>query len=96
MPSPTATSPLSFHFSGTVFYAGEEQRLQLTQVSWSAEAQFRLPIETWRRTLAEHYPPGGYVHLSDETLEALRELRGERGFMSLDAVLADLAMGART
>jgi Family of unknown function (DUF6084) len=87
--------PLSFHFSGTVFYAGEGDRLQLTQVSWSAEAQFRLPLETWRRTLEEHHPPGGYVHLSDETLEALRVLREERGYMSLDAVVADLTMGAR-
>ncbi len=93
---PDGEVPLSFHFSGTVFYAGEGQRLQLTQVSWSAEAQYRLPIETWQRALAEHYPPGGYVHLSDETLDALRELRGQRGFLSLDAVLADLAMGART
>lgn len=93
---PDGEVPLSFHFSGTVFYAGEQDRMQLTQVSWSAEAQFRLPIETWRRTIEEHHPPGGYVHLSDETLEALRQLREERGFMSLDAVLADLAMGART
>ena len=50
--------------------------MQLTQVPWSAEAQYRLPIETWQRALAEHYPPGGYVRLGGETLEALRELRG--------------------
>jgi hypothetical protein len=92
---PDGEIPLSFHFSGTVFYAGEQDRLQLTQVAWSAEAQFRLPVETWRATLLEHHPAGGFVHLSDETLEALRRLRAERGFMSLDAVIAELTMGAR-
>jgi hypothetical protein len=87
--------PLAFHFSGTVFYSGDGDRLQITQVPWTAEAQFALPIETWRSTIDEHYPNGAFVRLDQDTLEALRRYRVARGLHSLDAALAELIMDAR-
>ena len=38
---------------------------------------------------------GGLVRVSDETFEALRRHRLERGLPSLDAAVADLLEGAR-
>jgi hypothetical protein len=87
--------PLSFYFSGTVFYCGEQDRLQITQISWSEEAQFTLPIETWRRTVQEHYPSGAFVRLQEDTLEGLRRYRAARGLHSLDAALETLLEEAR-
>jgi hypothetical protein len=87
--------PLAFHFSGTVFYCGDADRLQITQVPWTAEAQFALPIETWQSTIREHYPNGAFVRLDGDTLEALRRYRVARGLHSLDAALAELLMDAR-
>jgi hypothetical protein len=87
--------PLAFHFNGTVFYCGDQDRLQITQVPWTAEAQFALPIETWRKTIDDHYPNGAFVRLEEDTLEALRRYRIARGLHSLDAALAELVMDAR-
>ena len=35
--------PLNFLFSGTVFYAGGSERLQVAPISWEKEAKFKLP-----------------------------------------------------
>lgn len=87
--------PLAFHFSGTVFYCGDADRLQITQVPWTAEAQFALPIDTWQSTIREHYPNGAFVRLDEDTLDALRRYRVAHGLHSLDAALAQLLMDAR-
>jgi hypothetical protein len=87
--------PLAFHFNGTVFYCGDEARLQITQVPWTAEAQFALPVEIWRSTIAEHYPNGAFARLGEDTLEELRRYRLQRGLHSLDSALRELLERAR-
>jgi hypothetical protein len=91
----TGKVPLAFHFNGTVFYCGDEDRLQITQVPWTTEAQFLLPVETWRTTIGEHYPNGAFVRLGEDTLEHLRRYRVARGLHSLDAVIEELLEFAR-
>jgi hypothetical protein len=87
--------PLAFYFNGTVLYCGDEDRLQITQVPWTSEAQFSLPIETWRETISEHYPDGAFARLSEGTLEELRRYRVARGLHTLDAALEELLGTAR-
>jgi hypothetical protein len=82
--------PLSFHFSGTVFYRGTGGRLQVTPVSWSRTAQFRMPLSAWRAMIAEHYPGGGWIRLHEETLAALNARRAVRGLPSFDACVLEL------
>jgi hypothetical protein len=80
-------APLAFHFSGSVFYKGDADRMQLTRVPWHATAQFRLPVEVWRKAVGDN---GGVVRVSGDTFEALRRRRLDRGLHSLDAAVADL------
>jgi len=82
--------PLTFHFSGTVFYHGADGRLQVTPVPWTASARFGMPVSAWRAMIAEHYPGGGWVRLSAATLAALQERRAARGLPSFDACIAEL------
>ena len=91
----SGTVPLAFHFNGTAFYCGDDDRLQITQVPWTAEAQFSLPVETWRGAIDEHYPNGAFMRLGEDTLEALRRYRLARGLHSLDAAIEELLAGAR-
>jgi hypothetical protein len=84
---PDGEAPLSFHFNGQVFYRGAEDRMQLTMVPWHAEAQFRLPLQTWRAAVGD---AGGLVRVSDETFEVLKRHRLERGLPSLGEAVADL------
>jgi len=82
--------PLSFHFSGTVFYRGPDGRLQVTPVPWTSTARFAMPIAAWRAMIAAHYPGGGWIRLSETTLAALQERRAGRGLPSFDACIAAL------
>jgi hypothetical protein len=84
--------PLSFHFNGTVFFRSDALggNLQVVPVPWSSTAQFSMPIAAWRAMIAEHYPNGGWVRVSHETLAALNERRGARGLPSFDAAIKEL------
>jgi hypothetical protein len=87
---PGGEVPLSFHFSGNVFFAGPTGALQVAPVAWSNTAVFRMPITAWRAMIAEHYPGGGWIRIDDETLAALQRRRSARGLPSFDACLAEL------
>jgi hypothetical protein len=82
--------PLSFHFNGTIFYEGAAGALQVAPVPWSASAQFRMPVAVWRAMIAEHYPGGGWIRLSDETLQRLNARRAARGLPTFDACVEEL------
>lgn len=82
--------PLSFHFNGTVFYRGPDGRLQVVPVPWSATAQFEMPVAAWRAMIADHYPGGGWVRVSDESLARLNARRARRGLPSFEACLTEL------
>jgi hypothetical protein len=85
--------PLSFHFSGTVFYIAREGRLQVIPVSWSETAQYAMPLEAWRTMIATHYPGGGWIRLGERTLDALNSRRAARGMPSFDDCLNELLEG---
>jgi Family of unknown function (DUF6084) len=83
-------APLSFHFNGTIFYRTGGGQLQMTPVPWSASAQFAMPISAWKAMIAEHYPGGGWIRMSHETLAALNARRSARGLPSFDACVQEL------
>ena len=87
-------APLRFHFTGSVFYCGENGRLQLVRVPWDATARVGLPAETWRAMIDSHYPDGGWVTLHRETLRRLSRMRASSGLPTLDACVAELLDGA--
>ena len=83
--------PLTFHFNGNVFFhAAADGRLQVMPISWATSSQYRMPIAAWRAMIAEHYPGGGWIRVSDETLAALHDRRAARGLASMDACVAEL------
>jgi hypothetical protein len=82
--------PLSFHFNGTVLYCGADDRLQVVLVPWSCTSRWSMPVEVWRRTIAAHYPGGGWIRLQRETLEALSRRKAERGLHSFDDTVREL------
>jgi hypothetical protein len=87
---PDGLVPLSFHFSGNVFFTGPSAALSVVPVAWSNTAQFRMPIASWRAMIAEHYPGGGWIRVDHETLAALNDRRSARGLPSFEACIAEL------
>jgi hypothetical protein len=87
---PDGAVPLSFHFNGTVLYRGEHDRLQVVLVPWSCTTRWRMPVEVWKRTIAAHYPGGGWIRLQEETLAALGRRKAERGLHTFDDTVREL------
>lgn len=85
--------PLVFHFNGSVYYQGDDGRLQIVQISWEESSNYRMPIEVWRRMIAAHYPSRGWVPAGDETIERLRRYKLEHGLLSYEAALERLLGG---
>ena len=90
---PDGEVPLSFHFSGRIFYRGEDGRLQVVMVPW-VSAAFRLPVATWRRMIDRHYPGSGWIRVHEDTLRRLQLRKAERGLPTFDAAVTELLGGA--
>ncbi|MDX6536685.1 MAG: hypothetical protein QOD37_1026 [Gaiellales bacterium] len=86
---PDGEVPLSFHFSGRIFYRGEDGRLQIVLAPWTS-AIYRLPVSVWKRMIAQHFPGSGFIRLQDETLRSLALRKTQQGHATFDAAVADL------
>ena len=89
---PDGEVPLSFHFSGRIFYRGEDGRLQIVLAPWTS-AVFRLPVAVWKRMIAQHYPASGWIRLGDDTLRALALRKAQQADPTFDATVATLLEG---
>ena len=86
---PDGEVALGFHFSGRIFYRGDDGRLQIVLAPWTS-ASFRLPVAIWRQTIDLHYPGSGFIRLGNETLRALRRHQSRLGVPTFDAAVSDL------
>lgn len=62
--------PLNLMFSGTVFFA-EGNGLQVDQIPWDKEAQFRMPICVWREMMDHYYPNTAWLCLRRDLFDRL-------------------------
>lgn len=86
--------PLLFLFSGTIFYAAEDGRLQIQQISWEKECQFRLPLAAWQEMMDFHYPNSAWLTLEKETFEKLEAYKRHAGLPAWEQVIEQLLAGA--
>lgn len=86
--------PLELLFSGSVFYAGADGRLQTTRLAWSQEADYALPVAVWRRTMDQHFPDSAWLRLGRQSFDRLSLYRARRGLGSWEEAL-DSLLGER-
>jgi Family of unknown function (DUF6084) len=79
--------PLEFLFSGSVFYSGPDGRLQTTRLAWESEAEFELPVATWRAAIERHFPGAAWLRLDRESFDRLYEFKAERALPSWEAAI---------
>ena len=82
--------PLLFLYSGTVFFEGEDGRLQVARISWDKEGSFRLPVEVWKETIDYHYPNKAWVMLDRDVFERLYAFKRERSITTWEETLERL------
>ncbi|MFE6821792.1 DUF6084 family protein [Streptomyces sp. NPDC057690] len=84
----TGEVPLLMLFSGTAFIG--EGGFRVEPVPWDREAVFRMPVETWREMVEQHFPGCGWIRLPRDTMDALLAYRSRHALPSWDATLKAL------
>lgn len=82
--------PLNFLFSGTIFYKDENDNLQIGQISWSKEANYRLPVALWKEAIEAHFPNSAWIRLHKDVFDQLYQYRIAQGLITWEDVLTRL------
>jgi len=82
--------PLLFLFSGTIFYAAPDGRLQVQPISWDKECEYRMPFETWRGMMEHHYPNSAWLFLQKDVFERLYAYKRKHGLATWEQTVARL------
>ncbi len=82
--------PLEFLFSGTVFYTGEDGRLQTARISWEKEAEFRMPVRLWKEMMDHYFPNSAWIRLRKDAFDQLYSYKARMGFLTWEAAVEAL------
>jgi hypothetical protein len=84
--------PLIFLFSGTIFYMAADGRIQVSQVSWSKEAVYRLPVSVWQQMIEAHYPNSAMLYLQRDVFERLYDYKRRHGLPTWEQAIERLLL----
>lgn len=87
--------PLSFLFSGTVFYPDDEGFLQMDPIPWSKEASYRLPVRLWQEAIELHYPRSAWLRIGRDVFDEIYRQKRRHGFTSWEQTLLALLKSQR-
>ena len=82
--------PLCVLFSGTVFYAGEEGALQVAQIPWDREVNYRFPAAVWKQMMDTHYPNSAWLCIQREAFDRLYQYKVRHGIPTWEQLLNKL------
>jgi len=86
--------PLTFLFSGSIFYQDGSGGLQVCPVSWSKEARFRLPVSTWQRLMDAYYPSLAFLQLRRDVYDRLYQYKVRNGIPTWEQALEAMLRAA--
>jgi hypothetical protein len=79
-----------FLFSGTVFYSGEDGRLQMERISWEKECTLVLPVRTWKELIEAHYPNSAWLYMRRDVFDKVYAYKREHGLTGWDETMEKL------
>lgn len=79
--------PLRLLFSGMIMRRREDQSLVAEPMSWSREARFDLPVETYQDAIERYYPNQRPVLVSTETFRRMEAFQAAQALPSWEAAL---------
>jgi hypothetical protein len=82
--------PLEFLFSGTIFYAGEDGRLQVARISWEKDAEFLLPVRLWKEMMERYFPNSAWIRLHRDAFDQLYDYKIRRGLPTWETAIEAL------
>jgi hypothetical protein len=85
--------PLEFLFSGSVFYADADGRLQTARLSWESEASYALPVAVWKETMEAHFRGTAWLRLRKDSFDRLAAYKARRALPSWEETVDELLEG---
>jgi hypothetical protein len=82
--------PLEFLFSGMVFYAEEDGRLQISRISWEKEAEYRMPVRLWTEMMEQYFPNSAWIRLHKDVFDQLYDYKVRMGLPNWEAAVEAL------
>ena len=82
--------PLCLLFSGTIFYTAEDGYLQVSQIPWEKEANFRLPVSVWKDMIDLYYPNSAWLCLGRNAFERLYRWKCSQGIPTWEQAIETL------
>ena len=70
--------PISFLFSGTVFYMGS-MGLQIAQIPWDREARYHLRAQVWKEMMDRYYANSAWLCLPRDIFDQLYDFKSRHG-----------------
>jgi hypothetical protein len=85
--------PVAVMFSGTLFYKGlldgqNAGALQISQVPWDREANYRLPVSIWKEMMEMHHPNSAWLCLRRDVFEQLYSYKVRHGIPTWEQAIA--------
>jgi hypothetical protein len=87
--------PLEFLFSGSLFYRDGTGALQITQIPWTSEAAFKLPLSTWQAMMARFYPDSVWLRVPRGLFDDFHRYTRARGYTDFHDALDSLLQARR-
>jgi hypothetical protein len=88
--------PLSLLFSGTIFYAEQEDGpLRVSPISWEKEAVFRLPVSVWKSMMEQYYPNTAWLCLRQDVFDRLYLFKSRQSLPTWEQTLERLLDSGR-
>ena len=81
---------LLFLFSGSLFYANSDGRLQVERISWDKECVYRMPITVWRQLMNELHPNRAWLYLQREIFDRLYAYKRQHRLVTWDQTIVSL------
>jgi hypothetical protein len=82
--------PVNLLLSGTVFFVGAGDQLQMTRIPWTKEARYRLPVAAWKEMMNLYYPNHAWLCLERDAFERLYDYKRRRGLPTWERALEEL------
>ena len=82
--------PLAFLFSGTIFFRAPEAPIQVAQIPWDTEANYRLPTSVWQTMMQVYYPHEKWLVIGEQVFERIAEYKRRHAMPTWDQALESL------
>ena len=86
--------PLELLFSGAVFYAGADGRLQAGRIGWDRDAECRVPVGVWKDMMRRHFGDRAWLRLRKDAFDRLQAYKARNMLLTWEDAIEALVSGA--